>query len=47
MTDNAAPPVVSPRDDCHRPHGCICQPDEPCQVPLWRAQVPVMREDEA
>lgn len=39
------PPVLSIREDCGKPMGCVCQADEPCQFPLLMAGIPKPRED--
>lgn len=30
MDDISTPPELCTREDCCKPHGCICPADEPC-----------------
>lgn len=47
MTDNdTAPPVVSAREDCKQPHGCVCPDSEPCHFDALQRNAPEAEPDE-
>jgi hypothetical protein len=45
VDDDTFPPVMSDREGCGKPHGCVCQADEACQWPKLAANIPTPRED--